>query len=71
MELQEHARVLNNQCALRTASLEDTMSSINNEVVAGIDVHKAMLAVVIARPGQNETEYVSRKCGAGRWQLKE
>jgi transposase len=47
------------------------MSSKENEVVAGIDVHKAMLAVVIARPGQNETEYVSRKFGAGRWQLKE
>jgi transposase len=47
------------------------MSSTNNEVVAGIDVHKAMLAVVVARPGQNETEYVSRKFGAGRWQLKE
>ena len=47
------------------------MSSINSEVVAGIDVHKAMLAVVIARPGQNATEYVSRKFGAGRWQLKE
>jgi transposase len=47
------------------------MSSINNEVVAGIDVHKAMLAVVVARPEQNETEYLSRKFGAGRWQLKE
>jgi transposase len=47
------------------------MSSINGEAVAGIDVHKAMLAVVVARPGQNETEYVARKFGAGRWQLKE
>jgi transposase len=47
------------------------MFSINDEVVAGIDVHKAMLAVVVARRGQNETEYVSRKFGAGRWQLKE
>src|SRR3954451_19195863 len=47
------------------------MSSINDEVVAGIDVHKAMLAVVVARPGQNETEYLSRKFGAGRGQLKE
>ena len=45
--------------------------SLNNEVVAGIDVHKAMLAVVVARPEQNETEYLSRKFGAGRWQLKE
>lgn len=45
--------------------------SSNNEVVAGIDVHKAMLAVVVARPGQSETEYVSRKFGAGRWQLRE
>jgi transposase len=47
------------------------MSSMNNGVVAGIDVHKAMLAVVVARLGQNETEYVSRKFGAGRWQVKE
>ncbi len=47
------------------------MSSMNGEVVAGIDVHKAMLAVVVARPGQSETEYVSRKSGAGPWQLKE
>ena len=47
------------------------MSSMNGEVVAGIDVHKAMLAVVVARPGQNETEYVSRKSGAGPWQLRE
>lgn len=47
------------------------MSSTNSEVVAGIDVHKAMLAVVVARPEQNETEYLSRKFGAGRWQLKE
>jgi transposase len=47
------------------------MSSTNSEVVAGIDVHKAMLAVVVARPGQDETEYVSRKFGAGRWQVKE
>jgi transposase len=44
---------------------------MNSEVVAGIDVHKMMLAVVVARPGQSETEYVSRKFGAGRWQLKE
>jgi transposase len=47
------------------------MSLTKNEGVAGVDVHKTMLAVVIARPGQNETEYVSRKFGAGRWQLKE
>lgn len=47
------------------------MSSTNSEVVAGIDVHKAMLAVVVARPGQNETEYASRKFGAGRWQVRE
>jgi len=47
------------------------MSSMNNDVVAGIDVHKAMLAVVVARPEQTETEYMSRKFGAGRWQLKE
>lgn len=47
------------------------MSSSMSEVVAGIDVHKAMLAVVVARPEQNETEYLSRKFGAGRWQLKE
>jgi transposase len=47
------------------------MSLPNSERVAGIDVHKSMLAVVVARPGQNETEYVSRKFGAGRWQLKE
>jgi transposase len=47
------------------------MSTMNGEVVAGIDVHKAMLAVVVARPGQNETEYLSRKFGAGRYQLKE
>ena len=47
------------------------MSSMNGEAVAGIDVHKAMLAVVVARPGQNETEYLSRKFGAGRYQLKE
>lgn len=47
------------------------MSSINGEVVAGIDVHKAMLAIVVARPDQNETEYLSRKFGAGRWQLKD
>jgi len=47
------------------------MNSTNNEGVAGIDVHKAMLAVVVARAGQNETEYVTRKFGAGRWQLKE
>ena len=47
------------------------MSVINNEIVAGIDVHKSMLAVVVARPGQTEMEYKSRKFGAGRWQLKE
>ena len=47
------------------------MSSMNNDVVAGIDVDKAMLAVVVARPEQTETEYMSRKFGAGRWQLKE
>jgi hypothetical protein len=47
------------------------MSSTKDEVVAGIDVHKTMLAVVVARPGQNETEYVSAKFGAGQWQLKE
>jgi transposase len=47
------------------------MSSINNEVVAGIDVHKAMLAVMVARPEQSEPEYVARKFGAGPWQLKE
>jgi hypothetical protein len=34
---------------------------MNNDVVAGIDVHKAMLAVVVARPEQTETEYMSRK----------
>ena len=50
---------------------ENPMSTMNGEVVAGIDVHKAMLAVVVARPGQNETEYLSRKFGAGRYQLKE
>ena len=47
------------------------MSSIDNEVVAGIDVHKAMLAVVVARREQNEPEYLARKFGAGRWQLQE
>jgi transposase len=47
------------------------MSSINNEVVAGIDVHKAMLAVVVARPEQSEPEYLARKFGAGPWQVKE
>jgi len=47
------------------------MSSINNEVVAGIDVHKAMLAVVVARPEQSEPECLARKFGAGPWQLKE
>jgi hypothetical protein len=50
---------------------EDPMSSMDNDVVAGIDVHKAMLAVVVARPEQTETEYMSRKFGARRWQLKE
>jgi transposase len=39
--------------------------------VAGIDVHKSMLAVVVTRAGQSEKEYVARKFGAGRWQLKE
>ena len=47
------------------------MFSTNSEVVAGIDVHKAMLAVVVARLGQDETEYMSRKFGSGRWQVKE
>ena len=47
------------------------MSLINSEAVAGVDVHKAMLAVVVARPEQNETEYLSQKFGAGRCQLKE
>lgn len=47
------------------------MNSTNNEGVAGIDVHKSMLAVVVARTGQNETEYITRKFGSGRWQLKE
>jgi len=47
------------------------MTSRISAVVAGIDVHKAMRAVVVARPEQNETKYLSRKFGAGGWQLKE
>jgi len=44
------------------------MTSRISAVVAGIDVHKAMRAVVVARPEQNETKYLSRKFGAGGWQ---
>jgi len=47
------------------------MSSEYNEVVAGIDIHKSMLAVVVAGRGQNESEYEKRKFGTGRYQLEE
>jgi len=55
-----------NKPARSPHGIEEHAMSLNNEVVAGIDVHKAMLAVVVARPEQNETEYMSRKFGAGR-----
>jgi hypothetical protein len=71
MRLREYVRVLNNQRAFQHGIQEHAMFSTDSEVVAGIDVHKAMLAVVVARPGQNETEYVSRKFGAGPWQVRE
>jgi transposase len=46
------------------------MSLEYNQVAAGIDVHKSMLAVVVARRGQNELEYEQRRFGTGRYELE-
>ena len=40
------------------------------EVVAGIDVHKRMLAVVVAGPNQTDKQYVRRKFGTTRKELR-
>jgi len=40
-------------------------------VVAGIDVHKRMLAVVVAVLGEQEIEYRQRKCGTSYGELEE
>ena len=45
------------------------MSPVNG-VVAGIDVHKRMLAVVVAVLGEQEIEYRQRKCGTSYGELE-
>jgi transposase len=47
------------------------MSSAHEQVVAGIDVHKSMLMVVVARPEQDEKDYLCRRFGASKLELEE
>lgn len=47
------------------------MSVTHQEIVAGIDVHKSLLVVVVARPEEDEKDYLCRRFGASKFQLEE